>query len=107
MLGLRVAHSLGLVHGDLKSSNILFDVRHHIQVANFDPIRLKASRTKSGKIILFEMVFGGSAEGERSLPMDVRELVPNGIKVELWSASETKCSFCDIFETLKRDSLEV
>jgi serine/threonine protein kinase len=41
VLGLRFAHSLGLIHGYLTMNNILFDSDHCIQIVDFDPIRLK------------------------------------------------------------------
>jgi serine/threonine protein kinase len=34
-LGLRFAHSFGLIHGSLTASNILFDADHCIQIADF------------------------------------------------------------------------
>jgi serine/threonine protein kinase len=40
VIGLRFLHSLGLVHGHLKSSNIHFDVDHHIQIGGFGSIDL-------------------------------------------------------------------
>jgi serine/threonine protein kinase len=40
-LGLRFAHSLGLLHGGLKVSNILFDADRRIQIADFSPIHLE------------------------------------------------------------------
>jgi serine/threonine protein kinase len=36
-----VAHGLGLLHGGLKASNILFDADRRIQIADFSPIRLE------------------------------------------------------------------
>jgi serine/threonine protein kinase len=40
-LGLRFAHSLGLLHRGLKASNVLFDADRRIQIADFRPIRLQ------------------------------------------------------------------
>jgi serine/threonine protein kinase len=40
-LDLRFAHSLRLLHGGLKASNVLFDAEWRIQIADFSPIRLK------------------------------------------------------------------
>jgi serine/threonine protein kinase len=40
-LGLRFAHSLGLLHRGLKASSILFDADRRIQIADFRPIRLR------------------------------------------------------------------
>jgi serine/threonine protein kinase len=41
VLGLRFAHSLGLVHGHLTGNNILFDCDHCIQIVDFTPIDLE------------------------------------------------------------------
>jgi serine/threonine protein kinase len=41
VLGLRFAHSLGLLHGGLKARNVLFDADRRIQIADFSPIRLE------------------------------------------------------------------
>jgi serine/threonine protein kinase len=38
-LGLRFAHGLGLLHGAVKASTILFDGDRRIQIADFSPIR--------------------------------------------------------------------
>jgi hypothetical protein len=38
-LGLRYAHSFGLLHGGLKASNVLFDGEGRIQIADFRPMR--------------------------------------------------------------------
>jgi serine/threonine protein kinase len=40
-IGLRFAHGLGLLHGGLKASNVLFDADRRIQIADFSPIRLQ------------------------------------------------------------------
>jgi tRNA A-37 threonylcarbamoyl transferase component Bud32 len=41
VLGLRFAHSLGLVHGHLTKNNIVFDSDHCIQIVDFQPIVLE------------------------------------------------------------------
>jgi serine/threonine protein kinase len=92
VLGLRFAHSLGLVHGHLTRNNILFDSDHCIQIVNFNPIILEIGEMESeneeatqlvgfsGKewtgardieafvSILSELMFGGPAHGEVSIP---------------------------------------
>jgi cell division control protein CDC15 len=45
-LGLRFAHGLGLLHGVVKTSNILFDADRGIQIADFGPIRLVTSEVE-------------------------------------------------------------
>jgi RIO-like serine/threonine protein kinase len=41
LLGLRFAPSLGLVHGHLTTSKILFDSDHCIQIIDFHPVLLE------------------------------------------------------------------
>jgi serine/threonine protein kinase len=45
-IGLRFAHSLGLLHGAVKASNILFDADRRIQIADFSPIRLETGEVE-------------------------------------------------------------
>jgi serine/threonine protein kinase len=45
-LGLRFAHGLGLLHGAVKASNILFDADRRIQIADFSPIRLETGEVE-------------------------------------------------------------
>jgi serine/threonine protein kinase len=47
-LGLRFAHGLGLLHGGLKASNVLFDPCRRIQIADFSPIRLETEMVEEG-----------------------------------------------------------
>jgi serine/threonine protein kinase len=47
VLGLRFAHSLGLMHGHLTGNNILFDPNHCIQIVDFNPIVLAVGETES------------------------------------------------------------
>jgi serine/threonine protein kinase len=35
VLGLRFAHSLGLIHGHLTTNNIVFELNHRIQITDF------------------------------------------------------------------------
>jgi serine/threonine protein kinase len=45
-LGLRFAHGLGLLHGVVKVSNILFDTDRRIQIADFSPIQLETGEVE-------------------------------------------------------------
>jgi hypothetical protein len=45
-LGLRFAHGLGVLHGAVKASNILFDADQRIQIADFSPIRLETGEVE-------------------------------------------------------------
>jgi hypothetical protein len=93
VLGLRFVHSLGLLHGRLTTSNILFDSDHCLQIVDFRPILLEVGENESKKkpqlesfsgeeltpktdvhafaSILFEIVVGRPAKGETSLPTDI------------------------------------
>jgi hypothetical protein len=46
VLGLRFAHSLGLIHGHLTARHIFFDWEHCIQIVDFDWIGLKVGESK-------------------------------------------------------------
>jgi serine/threonine protein kinase len=75
VLGLWFAHSLGLLHGAVNASNILFDADRRIQIADFSPIHLAKGEMEpfSGKkwaptadvsafaSLLFEIAVGGTA----------------------------------------------
>jgi hypothetical protein len=71
VLSLRFAHSFGLIHGNLNSKNISFDVDHRIQITDLDRIGQEAgAREKNSDgfsmdtdvrgfaLILVEMVVG-------------------------------------------------
>jgi serine/threonine protein kinase len=45
-LGLRFAHGLGLLHGAVRASNILFDADRRIQIADFSPTRLETGEVE-------------------------------------------------------------
>jgi serine/threonine protein kinase len=46
VVGLDFAHSHGLIHGGLKSSNILFDSDHCIQIVDFHGMRLEVGENE-------------------------------------------------------------
>jgi hypothetical protein len=46
VLGLRFAHGFGLLHGEVKASNILFDADRRIQITYFSPIRLETGEVE-------------------------------------------------------------
>jgi serine/threonine protein kinase len=122
VLGLRFAHSLGLVHGRLNSRNILFDEDHRIQITDFHPIRLEMRENENkGQIggfsgerwtqktdlcafssVLFEIVVGQPVNDSIFVPTSVPPFVLDIIEAGLWSKSELQSSFHDIFETLNR-----
>jgi serine/threonine protein kinase len=127
VLGLRFAHSHGLLHGSLRTSNIVFDLDHCIQIIDFERMLLRVGEgeseegttlggfsgegwTPEGDIqafasILFEIVVGQRAEFESSIPADI----PNFISAIIRSAREfeTRYSFDNIFEILKRNKFRI
>jgi serine/threonine protein kinase len=131
IVGLDFAHSHGLIHGSLRSSNILFDSDHCIQIVEFHGMRLKVGgseresgseeRTKLGGFsgqrwtpqtdisgftsILFEIVVGRTANGEVSIPTNIPDFVSNLIETGLWST--TQSSFRDILDILKANNFAI
>jgi serine/threonine protein kinase len=48
VLGLRYAHSLGLLHGHLTANNILFDSDHCVQIVDFQSMLLEVGESEEG-----------------------------------------------------------
>jgi serine/threonine protein kinase len=120
VLGLRFAHSLGLIHGCLNANNISFDCDHHIQIINFcsDSAGKKIcgfsneewnveADARGFASLLFEIVVGGSGKSKVPIPSDVPQFVSEMIKAGLFSKSKTLISFRDIFETLKQHNFGI
>jgi serine/threonine protein kinase len=122
VLGLRFAHSFGLIHGCLTTKNILFDLNHHIQITDFLsnlPLSERAicGFSKEGwnpdtdvrgfASLLFEIIVGRPASDEVSVPADVPMFVSDLIEAGLSGKSRRLSSFWDIFETLKRHDFEI
>jgi serine/threonine protein kinase len=123
VLGLRFMHSLGLVHDHLNSSNIHFDADHCVQIADFGSIRLERCKHEIGGFsssawrpksdgrgfvsILFEILFGRSANDGRSIPTNIPEFVAGIIKTKSGSESEIGYSFCDMFTVLKLNDFQI
>jgi serine/threonine protein kinase len=131
VLCLRFAHSLGLVHDHLTTSNILFDSDHCIQIVDFQPVRLEVgeSGSESGEgtqlvgfsregwtperdiqaftSILFELVFGRPPQGEASIPTGIPDFVSKIIKSGLSPISRRHYSFNTILGTLKQNEFQI
>jgi serine/threonine protein kinase len=127
VLGLRFAHSLGLVHGHLSGSNIVLDSDHCIQIVDFQLIRFILDEGQTAKelqlgsflrkgwtqrtdiyafaSILFEIVVGRPAKGEASVPTSIPSFVSKIIETGLWS--ERQFSFHDILELLKENDFQI
>jgi serine/threonine protein kinase len=63
-LGLDFAHSLGMVHGNLNSNNILFDEARHIQIIDFGLIELEMDESES---VIVSDRFGEGWTGQADL----------------------------------------
>jgi serine/threonine protein kinase len=129
VLGLRFAHSLGLVHGHLTGNNLLFDSNHSIQVVDFHPIILEVGedetedRTQLSGFsregwtperhirafasILFELVFGRPLEGEASISPEIPDFVSMIVKSRFSPISEIDDSFNTILEILKQNDFRI
>jgi hypothetical protein len=129
VLGLRFAHSLGLIHGHLTGNNILFDSDDCIQIVDFQPIVLKDGesvneggaqlRGFSGEkwtserdiqafaSILFELVFGVPAQGEETIPTGISNFVSGIIESGLSAMSGRDYSFNTILKTLKQNDFRI
>jgi serine/threonine protein kinase len=112
VLGLRFAHSLGLIHGHLTTNNILFDSNHCIQIVDFNPILLTLDGNEDKQmaqlgnfsreqltlvkdieafsLILFELLFGRRPNSETPIPTDIPDFVSSIIKSGLHRTSETR-----------------
>jgi serine/threonine protein kinase len=129
VVALRFAHSLGLVHGHLTTSNILFDSDHNIQMVDFHPMLFDVCESEGEKgtqlesfsrakwtpkmdidaftTILFEILVERSATGELSLPTNVPAFVSTIMKSGLYPTSETSGSFDVILKILKQNNFRI
>jgi serine/threonine protein kinase len=131
VLGLRFAHSLGLVHGHLTTNNILFDSNHCIQMVDFKPMLFEVGEIESeseegtGLVdfsregwkperdiqafasILFEIMFGHPPHGEVSIPTGIPNFVSRIIESGLSPPSRTSYSFNTILEILKQNKFQI
>jgi serine/threonine protein kinase len=129
VLGLRFAHSLGLLHGHLTGNNILFDSDHCIEIVDFKAIDLAVrendneERTQLGDfsgegwtlvkdvqafaLILFEIVFGGPPQSEMSIPTGIPDFVSEIIISGLSPFSGTSYSFNTILDILKQNDFQI
>jgi hypothetical protein len=129
VLGLRFAHSHGLLRGHLSTGNIVFDCEHCIQIVDFEPKLLEfgengsEERTQLGDFlgegwtpekdiqvfasILLEIIVGRPSTGKIFIPRNIPRFVSKIIKTGRWLKSATKCSFNNIFEILKRNEFRI
>jgi hypothetical protein len=129
VLGLQFVHSLGLIHGNLSTRNILFDSDHCIQIVDFQPIQIGFSEKEGEErtqqrglsreswtrakdihafaLILLEIVGGRRANGDISIPTDIPEFLSNIIETGLSLTSESNYSFNDILNILKDNKFQI
>jgi serine/threonine protein kinase len=137
VLGLRYAHSLGLIHGHLNSRNILFDSDDRIEITDFGVMSEEFEENESGgdvgvvvggfsgerwssKIdiegfvsILIEILVGHPAtqsdisNGEMIFPADVPMFVLKMISGDQSDDRGISESFNDIFDLLKKNVFKI
>jgi serine/threonine protein kinase len=131
VLALRFAHSLGLIHGHLNSTNIRFDLDHRIQITDFCQIGREVGENEKEKgvvssegwssdqdiygfaLILFEIIVGhpmmlsGVANSQITLPADVPMFVSQLIEARQSRGFRMVRSFNDIFDILKENDFEI
>jgi serine/threonine protein kinase len=119
-LDLRFAQSLGLLHGGLKASNVLFDADRRIQIADFSPIRLETGDAEpfSGEgwspaadVCAFVSLLSEIAVGRPDAQPGAAPPIPAFVSViieEGRSPSPTaKRSFADILQSLQANGFAV
>jgi serine/threonine protein kinase len=130
VLGLRFAHSLGLIHGHLSSKNIRFDLEHRIEITDFYWIGLEVCESEKDRdilsnerlsphldvrgfgLILFEIIVGhplmqsGVGNGQVTIPTNVLMFVSEFIEAGQ-SPRGRQQSFNEIFNVLKRHHFEI
>jgi serine/threonine protein kinase len=126
-LALRFAHGLGLLHGALKATNVLFDADRRILLADFSSIRLQTGDVEpfSGEnwsptadvcafvSLLFEITVGRpaiphiGAGGELLIPAGVPAFVSAMIEDGGSPESQCRLSFTNIAERLKENRFAI
>jgi serine/threonine protein kinase len=129
VLGLRFAHSLGLIHGHLTVNNILFDSDYCIQIVDFNRIVLEVGENESEEVtqladfsgegwtlakdiqaftsILFELVSGHPRQDETSIPTGIPDFVSKMIKSGVSPMSRGSYSFNTILKILKQNKFQI
>jgi serine/threonine protein kinase len=129
VLGLRFAHSLGLVHGHLTGNNILFNSDHCIEIVDFNPIFLEngGSTSEEGTqledfsgqrwirekdiqafaSILFELMFGRPPQRQTFIRTGIPAFVSTIIESGLFPTSGISYSFNTILEILKQNKFQI
>jgi serine/threonine protein kinase len=119
-LGLRFAHGLGLLHGGLKASNVLFDADRRIQIADFSPIRLEtgdaepfagegwslAADVCAFASLLFEIAVG-RPDAQPGDPPPIPAFVSAIIEEGRSHSPTTKQSFADILQSLRANGFAI
>jgi hypothetical protein len=120
VLGLRFAHSLGLIPGHLRANIIVFDLNHGIQITDFRSGLLSQgicgfSRERWNPEMdvrgfvsnPFEIVVGHPVKDEMDVPADIPRFVSEMIKAGLSGEWRRLSSFPHLFETLQQHDLEI
>jgi hypothetical protein len=113
LLGLRFAHTRGLIHGYFPTNSIVLDSNHCIEftsflrdlsgkgIRGFSSERWNLETDVLGSVsMLFEIVVGRPASADAALPADVPKFVSEGIEAEFSGEWRRLSSFQDVFERL-------
>jgi serine/threonine protein kinase len=97
--GLEFAHSLGMIHGNLNSSNILFDESHRIEIIDFGLIEEEMDESKR--------VTGSDGFGERLIgEVDIDGF--GSLLIEIMVGQEVSDFVSEMIEAIKsRDSQKI
>jgi serine/threonine protein kinase len=119
-LGLRFVDGLGLLHGGLKASNILFDADRRIQMTDFSPIRLETGAVEpfagegwspAADVCAFASLLSEIAVGRPDAPLRAAPPVPAFVSVIIEKGRSpsptTKRSFADILQSLRADGFAI
>jgi serine/threonine protein kinase len=91
-------HGLGLLHGGLKASNVLFEADRRIQIADFSPIRLETGDAEP---------FSGNVWAQPGAAPPIPAFV-SAIIEEGQSPSPTATrSFADLLQSLRANSFAI
>jgi serine/threonine protein kinase len=121
-LALRFAHSFGLIHRNLNSSNILFDESHRIQIISFGHMDLEVDDgerwtaqvdLRAFESLLLEITVGqtsslpGDADSEGTVNLEVPKLVSTIIKRIQSEDDDGIQAFDPIIDILKRNKFQI
>jgi serine/threonine protein kinase len=111
VLGLRFLHSYGLVHNNLNSNNIFFDMNHHIQIGGIgyvgQEVYERERENEKERINFFEILFNRPIDSGTPISTDIPKFVSKIITAGFCMKSELQLTFWKIFEILKKNQYAI